>query len=154
MVWKRKFVERIAYNILNRYSADYVNIHNGFNFELRHLVCWSAGDDDVEDAFEERRLGNVGVGIFWKLENGSMIVDSIYDADKNSRLNWIALNLKSMCERFDLTGKEMPDKFDIDPSSRYDHTRNSRNIRKEVGAFNRLTTLEEELIERQEDDHS
>ncbi|XMA20914.1 hypothetical protein WAI453_013705 [Rhynchosporium graminicola] len=79
---------RIAYNILNKYSAEYVNIHNSFNFDLRRLSCWSAGDDDVEDTFEERRLGNVG----------------------------------SICERFDLPGKEAPDKFDIDAASDYDHT--------------------------------
>jgi len=32
--------------------------------------------------FKERKLGNIRVGIFWKLKNGSMIVDSNYNVDK------------------------------------------------------------------------
>ncbi|KAJ2904187.1 DNA polymerase (pol2) [Zalerion maritima] len=71
----------ITYDILNEYSADYVNIHNGFNFDLPHLACWGALNDEVEETFEGRRLGTVGVGIFWKLKYGSTIVDSLYNAD-------------------------------------------------------------------------
>ena len=112
---------RIAYDILNSLNADFVNIHNGFNFDLRALACWSADEFDLAHTFEERRLGNLGVGIFWALHNGSMIVDSIYNADKTSRSDWSGLSLASMCAKFDLPQKLDSGRMDIDPKSSYDH---------------------------------
>lgn len=76
---------RQAYEILTILSPDFVNIHNGFNFDLRSLGSASALDPVTGPTFEEKMLGNVGVGVFWALKNGSMMVDSIYTADRVSR---------------------------------------------------------------------
>ncbi|KAK5162688.1 uncharacterized protein LTR77_011241 [Saxophila tyrrhenica] len=96
---------RTAYEILDMLSPDFVSIHNGFNFDLRSIGCKAATEPTIEHTIEERRLGNVGVGVFWSLTNGSMIIDTMYTADKVSRSDWDSFALDKMCRRFDLPPK-------------------------------------------------
>lgn len=96
---------REAFKIVNMLSPDFVNIHNGFNFDLRCLAASSALDPTIGSTFSERRLGNVGVGIFWKLDNGTMVVDSMYSAATEPTGNWPSLALAKMSEKFDLPVK-------------------------------------------------
>ena len=77
MTDSEELVERV-YGFLDAISPDFVSIHNGFNFDLRSLAASSVFSNVVGHTFEERRLGNVGVGVFWSLTNGTMIVDSMY----------------------------------------------------------------------------
>lgn len=55
---------KTTYDVLNSLSPDFVNIYNGFNFDLRCLAASATLDPVVGPTFEERRLGNTGVGIF------------------------------------------------------------------------------------------
>ena len=48
-------------------SPDVANIHNGFDFDP--MACCAGLDDEVGGTFEERRSGNVGDGILWKVRN-------------------------------------------------------------------------------------
>ncbi|KAL9122241.1 MAG: hypothetical protein Q9187_001193 [Circinaria calcarea] len=96
---------RVAYETLNSINADFVNIHNGFNFDLRCLAASCALDPIIGPTIEERRLGNVGVGIFWKLKNGTMVVDSMYTASSEPTTNWPSLSLAKMGAKFDLPPK-------------------------------------------------
>jgi hypothetical protein len=56
---------RVAYNILNSLSPNSVDIHNSFNFDDRSLAASSC----------DGKPSNIGVGIFKKLKNGTMVVD-------------------------------------------------------------------------------
>ena len=96
---------RETYKIVNMLSPNFINRHNGFNFDLRCLAASSAMDPVIGPTFSERRLGNVGVGIFWKLANGIMVVDSMYTAGTEPTGNWTSLALAKMSERFDLPPK-------------------------------------------------
>ncbi|XP_044715186.1 DNA polymerase family B domain-containing protein [Hirsutella rhossiliensis] len=96
---------RETYKIINMLCPDFVNVHNGFNFDLRCLAASSALDPMIGPTFSERRLGNVGLGIFWRLDNGTMIVDSMYTAGTEPTSNWPSLSLAKMSERFDLPPK-------------------------------------------------
>lgn len=108
--------------IVNMLYPDFVNIHNNFNFDLRCLAASSALDDMVGPTFSERRLGNVGVGIFWRLDNGSMIVDSMYTAGSEPTDNWPSLALAKLSEKFDLPPKMDSGTMDIKPSELCDIT--------------------------------
>ena len=112
---------RFAYETIVALSPDFVNIHNGFNFDLVALAAWAVFDPGMEETFVERRLANQGTGIAWELPNGTMIVDSMYSADKTSRVKWKSLSLKSMAEKWDLPPKLDVDAMDIDTSKEYDH---------------------------------
>ncbi|KAL8904886.1 MAG: hypothetical protein Q9207_002981 [Kuettlingeria erythrocarpa] len=94
-----------AYNILDASSSDFVNIHNGFNFDLRSLAALSALDTMVGSTFEEMRLGKSGLGVRWALTNGSIVVDSMYTADKIWRSEWDSLAVAKIAETFDLPPK-------------------------------------------------
>lgn len=96
---------RETFKIVNMLSPDFVNVHNGFNFDLRCLAASSALDPTIGPTFSERRLGNVGVGIFWRLDNGTMVVDSMYTAATEPTSNWPSLALAKMSEKFDLPPK-------------------------------------------------
>lgn len=96
---------RETYKIINMLSPDFVNIHNGFNFDLRCLAASSALDPEIGPTFSETRLSKAGVGIFWRLNNGTMIVDSMYTAGTEPTSNWPSLALAKMSEKFDLPPK-------------------------------------------------
>ncbi len=104
----------LAYKFLDAVNADFVTIHNGFNFDVRHMACACAEIDGLSDTFEERRLGNVGFGVFWRLTNGTMCVDTMYYVDKNTRSDWSSLSLARMAERFDLPPKLDPKTMSLD----------------------------------------
>lgn len=70
-----------AYEILHALSSGFVNVHNGFNFDMRSIEAASALVPELENTFEEKRVSNKGVGTFWNLRNRTMIVDSMYTAD-------------------------------------------------------------------------
>jgi DNA polymerase elongation subunit (family B) len=114
---------RFAYETIVALSPDFVNIHNGFNFDLVALAAWAAFDPEIEETFVERRLGNVGTGIDWQLPNGSVIVDSMYGSDKNPRTRKVlkSLSLRALAEKWDLPPKLDVDAMDIDTSKAYDH---------------------------------
>ena len=109
-----------AYDVLNALSPDFVNIHNGFNFDLRAMASWSVFDPRVEPIFEEKRLGNVGIGTVWVLPNGVMMVDSMYSTDKIARSNWKSLALRALVERYDLPPKLDSDTMAIDSTTTAD----------------------------------
>lgn len=56
-------VVRESYNIIDMMCPDFVNIHNRFNFDLRLMAASAATNLTIRPIFEERRLGNVSVGI-------------------------------------------------------------------------------------------
>ena len=114
---------RFAYDTIVALSPDFVNIHNGFNFDLVALAAWAAFDPEIEETFTERRLGNVGTGVDWQLPNGSVIVDSMYGSDKNPRTRKVlkSLSLRALAEKWDLPPKLDVDAMDIDTTKAYDH---------------------------------
>lgn len=59
-------------------------------------------DPMIRPTFSERRLGNTSVGIFWRLDNGTMIVDSMYTTNTEPTSNWPSLALAKMSEKLDL----------------------------------------------------
>jgi hypothetical protein len=42
---------RVAYEVLNSLDADFVNIHNGFNFDFRQMAYAGAMGHDIESTF-------------------------------------------------------------------------------------------------------
>ncbi|KAK2591532.1 hypothetical protein QQS21_010782 [Conoideocrella luteorostrata] len=113
---------RETYKIINMLSPDFVNVHNGFNFDLRCLAASSALDPMIGPTFSERRLGNVGVGIFWRLDNGTMVVDSMYTAATEPTSKWPSLALAKMSERFDMPPKMDSGTMAIRPNDSVDVT--------------------------------
>jgi hypothetical protein len=53
-------ITRETSKIVNMLCPGFVNIRNGFNFDLRCLATSSYADSVVSNTFSERRLGNVG----------------------------------------------------------------------------------------------
>lgn len=111
-----------AYKFLQAINPDFVNIHNGFGFDLKHMAAVSAQLDEVSNTFEERRLGNVGVGIFWRLPYGIMCIDSMYYTDKVLRRDWGSISLAHMANELDLPPKLDSGTMMIDPTKDYDLT--------------------------------
>ncbi|KAF4460195.1 DNA polymerase (pol2) [Fusarium albosuccineum] len=116
-------IVRETYKIINTLSPDFVNIHNGFNFDLRCMAASSYADPLIGPTFSERRLGNVGVGVSWKLDNGTMIVDSMYTASTEPTSNWPSLALAKMSEKFDLPPKMDSGSLSITVSDETDVTK-------------------------------
>lgn len=113
----------LAYEFLSKINPDFVNIHNGFGFDLRHMASVCAEMDGISDTFEERRLGNVGIGIFWRLPYGSMCIDSMYYTDKTARKDWDSIALGYMADQLDLPPKLDSGTMMIDPADdEYDIT--------------------------------
>lgn len=112
----------LAYRFLQEINPDFVNIHNGFGFDLKHMAAVSAEMDGISDTFEERRLGNVGVGIFWRLPYGIMCIDSMYYTDKTARKDWVSISLGYMAEQLDLPPKLDSGTMMIKPTDDYDLT--------------------------------
>lgn len=113
---------RQAYEILNSLSPDFVNIHNGFGFDLKHIASHSALTDGICNTFEKRRLGNTGSAIHWRLKNGISIVDSMYDIDKYLRKDWPSISLASVAAILELPPKLDADEMMIENSDSYDVT--------------------------------
>lgn len=67
-----------AYEVLTQLSPDFVNIHNGFHFNLDRMSTHAALSTKVAYTFEETNLGNSRTSIYWRIPDGVMIVDSIY----------------------------------------------------------------------------
>jgi len=112
-----------SYRVLQSINPDFVNIHNGFGFDLKHMAAVCAETDEISDTFEERRLGNVGVGIFWRLPYGIMCIDSMYYVDKTARKSWNSISLAHMADQLGLPPKLDSGTMMIDPtSSDYDLT--------------------------------
>lgn len=95
----------IAYMALERIGCDFVNVHNGFGFDLNVMAAHGALVEGFSHTFERRRLGNSGTGTFWSLPNGCLFVDSMYMTDKTDRKNWGSLSLAKMCAHYDLPPK-------------------------------------------------
>jgi DNA polymerase elongation subunit (family B) len=83
-------------------------------------VC--AEMDEISDTFEERRLGNVGVGILWRLPYGIMCIDSMYYTDKTARKSWNSISLGYMANELGLPPKLDSGTMMIDPTKSYDLT--------------------------------
>ncbi|RYP54113.1 hypothetical protein DL768_001115 [Monosporascus sp. mg162] len=100
----------LAWAVLDKLGYDFVNIHNAFKFDLRHMAACSAGLDEIGRLFEERRLGNFGFGSFIKLTRGCMFVGSLYTAMKTSKPGqWSSFGLAHMANKLGL-----PEKLDVD----------------------------------------
>lgn len=112
----------MAYKFLEAINPDFVNIHNGFGFDLRHMATVCAEMDGISDTFENRRLGNVGSGIMWRLPHGIMCIDTMYFTDKTARRGWKSISLAHMAEELDLPPKLDSGTMMIDPTKDYDLT--------------------------------
>lgn len=134
------------YTILNEISADFINVHNGFGFDLKTLACAGSLSPLVSDTFDERRLGNVGTGISWRLKNGSMFTDSLYTTDKKSRGDFVSLSLDNMAKELGVPRKMDTDSMAIEPSDDYDMTNmakyNTRDSDMHVWVCKRTTMCE------------
>lgn len=111
-----------TYEILNALSPDFVNVHNGFGFDLKHIATHSALSDELSHTFERRRLGNTATAVYWKLKNGISFVDSMYDIDKYLRKDWPSISLASVASRLDLPPKLDATEMMIENSESYDVT--------------------------------
>lgn len=113
---------RVVYETITSMCPDFVNIHNGFNFDLPAIACWSVFDPEIEPTFEQKRLGNVGDGTMWNLTNGTMVVDSMYSTDKTARRKWKSLSLRALGEKGDLPPKLDVSAMDVVVAERADLT--------------------------------
>ena len=111
-----------AYEILNMLSPDFVNVHNGFGFDLQRIATHSAMIDGMTDAFENRKLGNTGEAIWWRLKNGISFVDSMYDIDKYLRKDWPSIGLAKVGQRLGLPPKLDVGEMSVETSDDYDMT--------------------------------
>lgn len=111
-----------TFEILNMLSPDFVNIHNGFGFDLEWLATHSRMIPGINNTFEDRRLGNTGEAVYWRLPNGIMFVDSMYDVDKYQRKDWDSIGLAYLASRLDLPPKLDADEMMIENSETYDVT--------------------------------
>lgn len=111
-----------AHEILNLLSPDFVNVHNGFGFDLERLAVHSAMKPTISNTFESRRLGNTGDAIFWRLQNGVSFVDSMYDVDKYQRGDWPSIGLASLATILELPPKLDADEMMVENSENYDVT--------------------------------
>ena len=64
------YTVEVAHSTLNMLGYDFVNIHNAFRFDLKHLAAVPAELDSVTDLFKKKRLGNFGSGTFMRLKYG------------------------------------------------------------------------------------
>lgn len=113
----------IAYATLDKLGYDFVNIHNGFNFDVKHMAACAAGVESISHLFNKRRLGNFGSGMFMKLTNGCMLVDTMYTAMKTSRPGqWSSFGLAHMGGVMDLPPKLDVGGMEIRESDDYDVT--------------------------------
>lgn len=111
-----------AYKFLEAINPDFVNIHNGFGFDLKHMAASCAHMKPISDTFEEKRLGNMGSGIFWRLPNGTMCIDSMYYTDKVLRKDWNSISLGYMADWLGLPPKLDSGTMMIEPNDDYDLT--------------------------------
>ena len=119
-----------AYEILTVLSPDFVNIHNGFGFDLNVMATHSALADGLTYMFEERRLGNTGSATYLRLPNGTSFVDSMYDIDKYLRKDWPSISLATVARVLDLPPKLDADEMSVERSESYNVTEMLRyNIR-------------------------
>ncbi|KAI1291212.1 hypothetical protein F5Y03DRAFT_403558 [Xylaria venustula] len=113
----------LAYGVLDKMGYDFVNIHNAFGFDLKHMSANCAEIDGISDVFEKGRLGDFGSGMFMKLTNGCMIVDSLYTTIKMSRPGqWESFGLAYMASVLGLPPKLDVDGMMILPTDDYDLT--------------------------------
>jgi DNA polymerase elongation subunit (family B) len=111
-----------AYNVLKSINPDFVTIHNGFNYVLSYMAASCAAMDGITDTFDERRLGNISVGVFWRLPYGVMCVDTMYYAHKMENKVWNSFSLAYMTNRYELPPKLDMDTRMIDTSKENDMT--------------------------------
>ena len=116
-----------AYEILTSLSPDFVNVHNGFGFDLKVMATHCASSSTIGHTFEERKLGNTGNAIYWRIPNGTTFVDSMYDIDKYLRKDWTSMSLASVARVLDLPPKldvndmavEITDEYDVTEMAEY-----------------------------------
>lgn len=111
-----------AYEVLNALSPDFVNVHNGFGFDMKHIASHCALTDGLCHTFERRRLGNTGTAIWWRLKNGISFVDSMYDIDKYLRKDWPSISLASVASILGLPPKLDASEMMVENSESYDVT--------------------------------
>lgn len=58
------------------------------------------------------RLGISGLGFYWKLSNGTMIIDSMYDIDMYLGQIWTSISLANIAKELDLSNK-LDDDYDV-----------------------------------------
>lgn len=117
----------MAYDILEKLSPDIVNIHNGFGFDLKRIATHLAHSSRLKDTTERRRLGNSRSGVHWRLPNGTVVLDSMYDVDKYLRSDWHSISLANMSKTLGLPPKldgvemmvENTDDYDVTEMLRY-----------------------------------
>ncbi|KAK1828581.1 hypothetical protein QBC39DRAFT_393079 [Podospora conica] len=95
----------IAYKILEELSPDIVNIYNSFGFDLKMIAVYSSLSPILTDTTERRRLGKSRSGVYWRLPNGTTIIDSMYDVDKYLRSKWVSISLANMAKTLRLPPK-------------------------------------------------
>lgn len=109
-----------AYEILTLLSPNFVDIYNGFHFDLDRMSPHAACSSKIACTFEERNLGNRGTKTYWKLPNGTMVVDSMYYVDKYPRNDWTSISLATVARELGLPPKLDADEMMIKRSDSYD----------------------------------
>ncbi|KLU90724.1 hypothetical protein MAPG_10576 [Magnaporthiopsis poae ATCC 64411] len=71
---------------------------------------------------ERRRPGTSGSAVYWKVPNGTVFNDSMYDVDKYLRSDWNSISLAHMAEVLDLPPKSDSDDMMVLLSDDYDVT--------------------------------
>lgn len=94
-----------AYELLERLAPDFVVIHNGFNFDCKYMAAMCADEPWSASIFEERRLGNAGLGVTMRFSNGTQLLDTLYFIDKTRRHMWKSLALSSIAKVLNLDDK-------------------------------------------------
>ncbi|KAI6986052.1 hypothetical protein KC359_g8907, partial [Hortaea werneckii] len=111
-----------AYNILNSLSPDFVNVHNGFGFDLKRISVYCSHLEGIHNTFESRKLGNTSSATYWRLPNGVSFIDSMYHVDKYQRNNWSSIALGKIADDLDLPPKLDADEMMVENSDTYDVT--------------------------------
>lgn len=75
----------LAYVTFDKLGYDFINVHNAFNFDIKHMTATAKTTDSNSHLFEEKRLDNFEAGMTTKLTDGCMILDTLYTAMKTSR---------------------------------------------------------------------
>ncbi|KAF3009533.1 hypothetical protein E8E13_004868 [Curvularia kusanoi] len=95
----------MVYKVLKSFNTDFATIQNGFNYDLRYMAASCANIEVITDTFDERRLGNVRIGIFWGLPYCIMCVDTTQYAYKIENKVWNLVLLAHMSNCYNLPAK-------------------------------------------------
>ncbi|RYP11920.1 hypothetical protein DL767_011212 [Monosporascus sp. MG133] len=92
-----EYAVHLAWAALDKLGYHFVNVHNAFNFDLKHMAACAAELGQASRLLEKKRLGNFWSGVFMTLTRGCMFVDSMCTAMKTSRPGPVVLIRTRSC---------------------------------------------------------